>query len=303
MKRKIVIAGGTGFLGRAIVKRLEDMDAEIIVLTRKDIVGSNNIRYVKWDAETIGDWAETLEQSSAVLNFAGRSVNCRYTEKNKEEIIRSRVRSTEIIGKAIQAASIPPKLWINAGSTAIFGSGGDDVKNETSSLGEGFSAEVCKQWEAAFNSIDTPSTRKLLCRIGLVFQKNTGLLQPFVKLVKLGFGGKMGTGNQFISWIHEEDFLSILNAAIERDDFAGMIHCASPFPVTNDHFMRALRESLNISFGLPNPAFLLRAGAAFIGTEAELILTGRRVVSKVLEEKNISFRYPTIETARHDLVD
>lgn len=303
MAHKIVIAGGTGFLGQSIIRYLKQKpDIEIIVLTRGDSKKDRNVSYIHWDARTAGRWTDEIENSSAVINLVGKSVNCNYTKKNRNEIIASRVNATLAIGEAIQGAVHPPKVWINAGSAAIFGNGGDAVKDEYSSLGDGFSAEVCKKWEAAFFTIDTPSVRKVLLRIGLVFQKDTGLLQPFANLVKTGFGGTIGAGNQYISWIHEDDFVNVMYASLVKEDYNGVIHCASPFPVTNRDFMAALRNALNRSFGFSNPSLLVKLGAFFIGTEAELVLTGRRVVSSILKEKNFVFQYPYIEDALQHLL-
>ncbi|MEI9934327.1 MAG: TIGR01777 family oxidoreductase [Ferruginibacter sp.] len=302
MGKKIIIAGGSGFLGSSIIKGFKNDDVQIVVLTRGKNEVVNNISYTHWDATTLGDWTKELEGADAIINLVGKSVNCRYTKKNKKEIIRSRVDATYIIGAAIKNAVDPPKLWINAGSAAIFGNSGDEIKDEFSSIGEGFSPEVCKQWEAAFNSVDTPFTRKVFLRIGIVFQKNGGLLKPFINLVKFGLGGKIGSGEQYISWIHEEDFLKVIKTVIDREDFSGIINCASPYPVKNNDFLKALRKAFKKSFGLPSPAFLVKIGTFFIGTEAELVLSGRRVVSKILEQKNFSFQYPQIENALNNLL-
>jgi uncharacterized protein (TIGR01777 family) len=302
MSKKIIIAGGSGFLGHSIINSYKDIDVQIVVLTRGRNEVINNISYVHWDAETLDDWIKELEGATAIINLVGKSVNCRYTEKNKQEIINSRVKATHIIGTAIQIAATPPKVWINAGSAAIFGNSGDEIKDEDSITGQGFSPEVCKKWEAAFNNSVTPFTRKVFFRIGLVFQKDGGLLKPFINIVKFGLGGKIGTGEQYISWIHEDDFTTVIKAAVERDDITGIIHCSSPHPVKNKDFLQALRTSCKIPFGLPAPSFIVKIGAIFIGTEAELVLSGRRVVSKVLEQKQIGFKYPKLSDALNNLL-
>ena len=304
MAHKIVIAGGTGFLGRSLVDFFKQQgNIELVILTRRPGSTDGNISYVQWDATTLAKWTNVLEGSTAVINLVGKSVNCRYTKRNKREIIDSRVKATLAIGTAIQQAVKPPAVWINAGSAAIFGDGRDEIKTELSATGDGFSAEVCKKWEQAFNSIATPLTRKVFLRIGLVFQKNSGLLVPFVNLAKAGMGGKIGTGKQYISWIHEADFVQVVHETIINENLSGMIHCSSPEPVTNTNFMHALRSSLKIGFGLPNPSMLVKIGAIFIGTEAPLVLTGRRVVPAKLEEHNFVFRYPAIDEALSNLLD
>jgi hypothetical protein len=301
MKNKIVIAGGSGFLGQSLVDKLSNEDTEVVILTRKRNK-NHAVSQVQWDGKTLGVWTKELEGSKAVINLAGRSVNCRYTEKNKQEIIESRVNATLVIGKAIQGLANPPLVWINAGSAAIFGNAGDTLNTEESTPGEGFSPDVCKKWEEAFYRIETPATRKVLLRMGLVFQKKMGLLKPFVRLTRCGLGGKIGNGEQYISWIHEDDFTRVIQSAIEQKDYEGTIHCASPYPVKNKDFLKALRHSCNVPFGLPSPAFVLKAGAFVIGTEADLLLSGRRVVSKFLEGKGFYFQYARIEDALEHLL-
>jgi uncharacterized protein len=300
--RKIVIAGGSGFLGQSIINKYWDTPTEIVVLTRNQSQPGKSFSCIHWDGKTHGDWARALEGSTAVINLVGRSVNCRYTATNKQEIINSRVNATRIIGEVCRASKQPPKVWINAGSAAIFGDSGDEIKNEDSTVGEGFSPEVCKKWEETFLAADTPGTRKVFLRMGLVLQKDRGLLKPFINMARLGLGGRLGDGRQYISWIHERDFTGIIEMAVERDDFRGIIHCTSPFPVTNSHFMKALRSALRQPFGLPNPALFIKAGAVFAGTEAGLVLSGRRVVSKTLNEKNFPFQFPDIDRALKHLI-
>lgn len=295
MSNKIIIAGGTGFLGSAIIKAFPDY--EIVVLTRTIRKNEQDIRYVLWDAKNIGNWTKEVEGSKAIINLVGRSVNCRYTDANKQEIIDSRVDATLIIGKAIGELNKPPEVWINAGSAAIFGNSGDEVKVEDSPTGSGFSPEVCKAWEKAFDRYDTPKTRKVFLRIGMVLQQNGGILKPFLNMAKFGLGGKIGTGNQYMTWIHEQDFTDLIRYTILDADFKGIVHSASPFPVTNKEFMKTIRQSVNIPFGLPNPAIFIKIGAVFIGTEAELVLSGRRVVSSVLEKNGFKFKYPYLHDA------
>jgi uncharacterized protein len=304
MAYKVVIAGGTGFLGTSLIQFLQQKTGvEITVLTRHMQPAAGDVSYVQWDAKTPGRWMQAIDECDAVINLVGKSVNCRYTSKNKHEIIRSRVDATLAIGKAIEQSAYPPKVWINAGSAAIFGNDSDSVNDEYSSLGTGFSAEVCKQWEQAFFSTNTPSTRKIVLRMGLVFQKDIGLLQPFIKLAKAGLGGTIGSGNQYLSWIHENDFLNIIYHSLVDESYEGIIHCTSPCPVTNEHFMRALRKALNCTFAIPNPSVFVKLGALIIGTEPVLVLTGRSVISRILKEKAFNFQYPVIEDALQHLIN
>jgi TIGR01777 family protein len=301
MNKKIIFAGGTGFLGSALIKAFSDY--EIVVLTRKIRKNEENIRYVSWDAKTIDNWTNELENSKAIINLVGRSVNCRYTNANKQEIISSRVNATLVIGKAIGKLKNPPEVWINAGSAAIFGNSGVELKDERSTVGSGFSPEVCKAWEKAFNEYDTPETRKVFLRIGMVLQQNGGILKPFVNMANFGLGGKIGTGNQYMTWIHEQDFTDLVKQIIIDAQFKGIIHAASPFPVTNKEFMKTIRQLVSIPFGLPNPGILIKIGAVLIGTEAELVLSGRRVVSFVLVENGFKFKYPYLHNAVASLLN
>lgn len=300
--KKIVIAGGTGFLGNILIKHYQNADTEIVVLTRNAKPAHDNVRYVSWDAKTVGNWFKELEHSDVIINLVGKSVNCRYTEKNKREIIASRVDATTVIGQAINACLFPPKVWVNAGSAAIFGNSGDELKHEYSSIGDGFSPEVCKRWEKAFQEAHTPQTRKVFLRIGLVLQKGEGLIKPFVNMVKFGLGGKFGSGEQYISWIHEEDFLNVVQWAVSNHSIEGILHCSSPFPVKNKVFLNTISQKMNAWLALPNPAFLVRFGAIFIGTEADLVLQGRRVISRILEERKFEFKYPTIDQAIANII-
>lgn len=303
MKQKIIIAGGTGFLGSSLRSKYSDENTEIVILTRKPFSPKEgNISYVHWDAKTLGDWTSHLEGSTAIINLVGKSVNCRYTEKNKKELIASRVEATSIICKAISLAENPPKVWINAGSAAIFGNSGSEIKNENSAAGTGFSPLICKEWEKAFHETETSKNRKVFLRIGLVLQRGGGILKPFLNMARFGFGGKIGTGEQYMSWIHEEDFANIIDWVIQEKSIEGILHCASPYPVTNKEFMKSMRSVVSMPFGLPNPAFLIRLGAVFIGTEPELVLSGRRVVSRILAKNNFKFKYPHLVDAVHQLV-
>jgi uncharacterized protein (TIGR01777 family) len=299
--RKLVIAGGTGALGSAIVARYYNTETELVVLSRNAKPTDKNIRYVAWDAKTLGPWTKELEESTAIINLVGKSVNCRYTEENKKEIIYSRVDSTLVIGQAIQSLRQKPAVWINAGSAAFFGNSGEELKDESSDTGDGFSPEVCKLWEQAFFKNLIPEVRQVFLRIGLVLQSGKGVLKPFANLARIGFGGKIGSGEQYMTWIHEEDFVNLMDWTI-RNDVTGIIHAASPFPVKNKEFMKSIRQALKVPIGFPNPAFLTRFGALFIGTEAELVLSGRRVVSKILAEKQFPFRYPQLQQALKHLL-
>jgi uncharacterized protein (TIGR01777 family) len=300
VKGKVIIAGGSGALGQLLAGTFAS--ADVVILTRTPRQAHDHVRYVYWDGKTQGDWVSELENSRVVINLTGKSVNCRYTPENKNEIVESRVNATAAIGKAIQRLSQPPEVWINAGSAAIFGDSGWVIKNENSTVGSGFSPDVCKAWEHAFEHYATPGTRKVFLRIGMVLQARGGVLKPFFNLAKFGLGGRIGRGNQFMTWIHEADFADLVKWVIEEKEIQGMLHAASPNPVKNREFMKAIRSAVSIPFGLPNPALFIRLGAILIGTEAELVLSGRRVVSSILEKRKFNFKYPDISGALDQLV-
>ena len=301
MTKKIIIAGGTGALGSALIDGYREVDTETVVLTREVRSNHDNVRYVRWDAQSLGEWTKELEGATAIINLVGKSVNCRYTAKNKAEIVRSRVDATAIIGSAIQQATAPPKVWINAGSAAIFGDAGDAVKTEDSSVGNGFSPEVCKAWEATFHQYDTPNTRKVFLRIGIVIQSKGGILKPFVNLARFGLGGRIGSGEQYLSWIHEAEFVRLVGWTIENENIQGIVHASNPNPIRNKDFMKAIRQRLGIPLGIPNYEWSTKLGAWLIGTEAELVLSGRRVISTVLAENRFEFQYPEFGDALRDL--
>lgn len=294
--KKIVLAAGTGFLGQCIIRLYNEQDVEFVVLTRSPKTAHVNVRYVGWDGKTIGAWQQELEGAEAVINLAGRTVNCRYTEENKKQIVDSRVDSTNAIGIAINRCNTPPKAWINAGSAAIFGNSGEHIRTEDSPQGDHFSANVCKQWEETFNDIITPLTRKVFYRIGMVLGKDGGVLEPFINLARFGLCGRQGNGRQYISWMHEIDFVRSIQFAVEQS-VEGTYNCTAPEPVTNAAFTRAVRQALHVPIGIPAPALFVQIGGALIGTEAELLLTGRRVVPAKLLRDGFDFKYNEVKQA------
>jgi uncharacterized protein len=300
--KKMIIAGGSGFLGQTIIDSFQDY--EIVVLSRKTKLQTHRVRYIEWDGKTIGNWVKYLENANVVINFTGRSVDCRYTKKNKKEILESRINATAIIGKAIQNSSHPPELWVNAASATIYRHALDrNMDEETGEFGEGFSVDVCKKWESTFNKLETPLTRKVILRIAMVLGKNGGVLPVMVRLVRLGLGGKQGKGNQYMSWIHELDFVSILKWIIEKEKINGAYNCSSPYPVTNEDFMRLLRKACKIPVGIPLSKWMLEIGAILINTETELILKSRRVVPASLINTGFQFKYAEASSAINALIN
>jgi len=300
---KIVLAGGSGFLGDIIINHFKNTAIKIIVLTRGNNRKLNNVEYIHWDGKTIGTWADELENTTVLINLTGKSVDCRYNKKNKKEIVESRVNATKILGEAIQKLSKPPKVWMNAASATIYRYSEDkDMDEYSTEFGQGFSVDVCKQWEKSFDEINLPDTRKIILRITMVLGKNGGVIPVLKKLTQLGLGGTMGTGNQYISWIHEQDFLNSILHLMHHSESKGVYNIAAPEPQPNKIFMKKMRSILHAKIGLPAYAWMLEIGAFFMRTETELVLKSRKVISKKLQEEKFEFKFSTLDEALKDLL-
>ncbi|MCH2199030.1 MAG: TIGR01777 family oxidoreductase [Flavobacteriales bacterium] len=300
--KKLVVAGGSGFLGNSIIERFRSVFEEIVVLTRKPQEAQHGIRWVRWDGVHVGKWVKEIDGADLLINLAGRSVNCRYHQKNKTEILQSRVKSTLALGAAVIAADHPPECWMNASSATIY----DDEYNTAHTEAEGrighdFSMNVCKEWEATFNDIPVPGTRKLILRMGLVFGKAGGALPELVNLAKMGLGGNAGTGKQRMSWIHEDDLANALINAYE-DDWEGVFNLTAPTHPTNEEVMGIVRELKNATFSFPIGKRLLEFGAWIRSTETELLLKSRYVYPQRLMEHGYEFKYPHYREALEALI-
>lgn len=294
--KKLVIAGGSGFLGDALIHYFANKFDEYVILSRTARGNRNNVKYVVWDAKNLGDWTQHLEGADCVINLCGRSVDCRYTDENKALIFSSRLDSTAILGKAIANCKEPPKVWMNAASATIYRYSEDKIMTEIDGVyGEGFSVEVCKAWEKVFNEAQTPGTRKINLRISMVMGKNAGVFPVLRKLTKRFLGGKMGSGNQFVSWIHVEDYCRLIEWLITNKNAAGPYNVAAPNPIRNKEMMATYRRILNVPFGLPATEWMLEIGAFFMRTETELILKSRNVISDRAIKEGFKFKYSTME--------
>jgi uncharacterized protein len=299
---RIVLAGGSGFLGRAVAEECLRAGYEVVVLTREVRKSPSGVRQVRWDGRTVGAWARELEGAAAVVNLAGRSVECRHTRKNRREIVESRVLSVEAVGRAVRACAEPPKVLVQAGSLAIYGDAGRSVCDETAPAGSGFPVEVCLRWERALDSLELPVTRKVLLRTGFVLGRDGGALPTLARLARLYLGGTIGEGHQYISWLHARDFCRIVLWSVEREDARGVFNATGPAPVTNAEFMCELRCALKRPWSPRLPAWLVRLGAFLLRTEAELALTGRRSIPDRLVERNFKFVYTNLEAALAELL-
>lgn len=286
---KIVIAGGTGYLGKVLTNHFaKDKRNSIYILSRKHYVNTKSVSYLKWDGKTKGYWIPFLEGIDVLINLTGKSVNCRYTKANKERIYTSRIDSTNLLCKVVQELKFPPKVFIQSSSATIYRHSEDILMTETKGeIGADFSMDVCKKWETVFNSYRLPKTRKIITRTSIVMGNNGGAFPIIKRLTKFGFGGKQGAGNQFISFITEEDYVKAIEFLIDKE--AGVYNLCVPNPIKNKDFQKKLRQKLNCFIGIPTPKFLLKLGGFIIGTEAELILKSRKVYPEKLLEKGFAF--------------
>ena len=301
MKNKLIIAAGTGFLGQVILNHFKDKFEEIVILTRGKPKTTANVKYVNWDAKTLSGWKNELENCDVLINLAGKSVDCRYTDKNKKEILASRIDSTSILNKGILQCENPPKYWLNSSTSTIYRHSVDmQMTEENGEIGNDFSMNVAKSWEKTFFEIETPKTLKTALRTSIVLGKNGGAFIPLKRLTQFSLGGKQGKGNQFISWIHEKDFARAIEFTIEKE-MIGVVNIVSPKPIQNKDFMSELRKSLKMPIGIPTPKPILKIGAKIIGTETELVLKSRNVIPERLQESGFEFEFDTLEKAFKNL--
>jgi len=304
--KKLVIAGGSGFLGNAIIEYFKDNAGQIILLSRKANTSNHypdNVQIVQWDGHTLSDWASHIEGATVLINMAGRSVDCRYTTKNKNSILNSRLHSTTVLGKAIEQCLHPPKIWLNSSTATIYRHSLDqEMTEKNGEIGSGFSVNVAQQWEEAFFNALTSHTRKVALRTTIVLGKEGGALLPLIRLTNLGFGGKQGDGNQKFSWIHEEDFVRSIDFIISNTQIDGVVNIAAPEPSTNRKLMYYLRQALKRPLGIPMGKILLEIGARIIQTETELILKSRNVIPDKLLQHKFNFKHPTLQKAIAHLI-
>jgi len=301
--RKIVIAGGTGFLGQVLIKHFKELKDELIILTRGQGGERNGVKYLHWNGEQVDKWTEAIEGVDVLINLSGRTVNCRYTAKNKKEIMDSRLLSTRALGEAIKTLENPPKVWMNASSATIYEESFDQANDEeTGQIGKGFSVDVCQQWEKEFNEVKVNGVRKICLRTAMVIGEGGPFLELMTKIVKFRLGGRQGSGEQFVSWLHEKDFTEILEFLIENDDLSGVFNLCAPKPERNKDMMAMLRKACGVKIGLPALTPMVHLGAFFMRTEAELPLKSRKVVPARLLKEGYKFRFADMENALNDLI-
>jgi len=297
--KTIIIAGGSGFLGQVLENYFSSKGYKIKILTRKP----TKENHIYWDAKTLGDWTSLLEKTDGLINLTGKSVDCRYTIKNKKLIYDSRVESTGVLGNAINKCKNPPKVWFNSSTATIYRHSLDKKMTEaTGEIGNDFSMNIAKSWEKAFNEIKNPKTRKIILRTSIALGKKGGALIPLRNLTKFGLGGKQGLGNQKVSWIHELEFARAVEFLLNDEKLNGIFNLSVPEPTDNKTLMKTLRKTMNISFGITHPIWLLKLGAFFIGTETELVLKSRNVIPERLLKNGFKFKFTDHKIALNDLI-
>jgi hypothetical protein len=307
---KIVIPGGSGQVGALLARAFSADRHEVVVLSRRP--GQAPWRTVQWDAETLGSWTAELEGADVVVNLAGRSVNCRYTAENRRLIKESRVKSTRVVGAAIARATRPPRIWLQASTATIYAHTYDRPNDEFIGVLGGaeqgvpdtwrFSIDVAVAWERAADEAVTPRTRKVLLRSAMTMSPDRGgIFDTLLGLVRRGLGGRSGDGRQYVSWIHDEDFVRAIHWLIGHHELDGPVNVSSPNPLAHAEFMRALRSAWGMPIGLPATRWMLELGALLLRTETELVLKSRRVVPGRLLRSGFSFRFPTWPEAAADL--
>ena len=307
---KIVIPGGSGKVGTVLARALYARGHEVVVLTRNPFMAP--WRTIEWDGETLGKWADEFEGADAIVNLAGQSVNCRYTPENRRLITDSRIKSTKVVGRAILQAWTPPRVWLQASTATIYAHRYDAPNDEANGIIGGsepnapgawrFSIDVATSWERVLKESPTPITRRVAMRTAIVMHPDEG--SPFdilLRLVRFGLGGQAGDGRQYISWIHEQDFVRAVLWLIDHEDLEGPVNLAAPQPLPNAEFMQTLREAWGHPFGMPAPELMLEVGARLFGSETELILKSRRVVPTKLLRSGFEFQYPTWAEAAREL--
>ncbi|PJJ54984.1 TIGR01777 family oxidoreductase [Hymenobacter chitinivorans] len=297
---KMILAGGTGFLGQHLTRYFTLLGYRVVVLSRRAGAGQ-----VAWNGRTLGAWAAELEGAAVVLNLAGRTVDCRYTAVNRYAITRSRTESTRVLGQAIAACQTPPPVWLNLSTATIYTDTPADEPANTEAdgrIGRNFSEMVAQRWEAEFWVAATPCTRRLALRTAIVLGPDGGALPVMARLARFGLGTPQGTGRQWISWLHVLDFCRAVEFLLARPDLDGTFNLCAPQPLPNHGFNGLLDHYYRPRFHLPQPRWLLEIGAFLLGTETELVLKSRKVVPARLVQAGFRFQFPSCEQALADLV-
>ncbi len=306
---KVILAGGSGFLGQALARRLTSAGWEVVVLTRDPdrVTPADDLpslRAVMWNGETGGAWATELEGAAALVNLAGRSINCVHSLENSREILDSRLNAVKALTKGYARAKRPPPLWVQVSATGFYGNAGDRFCEESLPSGPGFLAEVCRRWEEALAAAELPDVqRRVVLRLGPVLDRKTGPFPPMLGLTKKFAGGAAGSGRQFISWVHRDDATAAFEAALTNPAMSGAYNVCAPGAVTNAEFMRELRAAVGRPWCPPAPEFVVRFVAEHhFHTDGNLALHGQRASSQKLVATGFKFQHPAVGGAIRDLL-
>lgn len=300
---RIVIAGGSGFLGLNLARHVAEQGCDVVVISRNVPTVNGPWTHAAWDGRTLGNWAKQLDGSSALVNLAGRSVDCIKSPDHCDEILRSRVESTRVLGEALRAIDSPPPVWVQMSTAHIYGDPSEHIVcDEDAAYGYGLAPTVARAWEEAYAQAVLPQMRQVIARTSFVLGRDGGAMRKLTKIARWWLGGKVGHGRQGISWIHEVDMNRFLTRAITNEEMSGAYLCTAPNPVSNRDFMRALRRSLGKIIGLPAMAWMVRIGAPLLmRTDPELALFGRYCVSRRLAEEGFEFEFDDVSKALDDL--
>ncbi len=299
---KIILAGGTGFLGRRLQRVYIAAGYDVVVFSRHPESVTGPGRGVAWDPGKFGPWVKELEGAAAVVNLAGKNVNCRASKANRQAILKSRLNSVRALAEAARRCALPPAVWVQAGSLAIYGDAGPLWCDETAPAGEGFAPEVCSKWEASFFKAPLPPMRRVFLRIGFVLGNEGGALPILAKLAKYFAGTPAGSGRQMISWIHAHDMDRIFLRAVTDPALEGVFNACTAGPVTNAEFMSELRSLYRRPWMPGLPPWMVKAAAWIMGSEGSLALTGRRGLPGRLMEAGFRFDYPALSPALDELL-
>jgi len=306
-QKKVVIAGGSGFLGVSLANYLSEQGAEVVILSRNEPKVAGPWKNRRWDARTLGDWQDELDGADGLVNLTGRSVDCIKTPDHQDEILRSRVEATRVLGEAMRTIDSPPPVWVQMSTAHIYGDPPTVVCTEDSSLGCGLAPLVGKAWEEAFHTSILPPQRGVVLRTSFVVGRDRGAgggaLATLGLLAKIGLGGRVGSGQQGMSWIHESDLNRLFDRALTDETMSGTYIASSPKPVSQIEFMRQLRRAVGMPLGLRAFGWMVRLGAHYIlRTDPELALYGRYVVPKRLRDDGFEFEWPRLEGALRNLL-
>jgi uncharacterized protein (TIGR01777 family) len=304
---RIVIAGGSGFLGTSLARHLTNNGWSVVVLSRNPPRTTVPWRHTTWDARSLGDWSHDLDGANGLINLVGRSVDCIKTPDHQDEILRSRIEATRVLGLAVRSVAAPPPVWVQMSTAHIYGDSLQVHCTEDSPFGYGLAPFVGRAWEAEFEESILPVQRNVVLRTSFVIGRDRGAgggpLSRLLTLVRFGLGGTVGSGRQGMSWIHETDLNHVFERALTNEGMRGAYIASSPNPVPQRQFMKTLRRVVGMPIGLPAFAWMVRIGAPlFMQTDAELALYGRYVVSKRLPQEGFEFQFPDLENALSDLL-